>query len=185
MRRQHTALTCVVGAFLRHTDRACELIAYEPSYAHDGCRTPGHRKHPGLRRAQHVDQAEGDGLRHRSAPNLLVHVRWRTVGSEGYEGYERLSCPTATWTASLVIGGKPPYPPQFRAKAIQLARTSERPRAQIAREWGVTGETLLDADSSRRIWTRGIATLDCRATHRRSCADCSARTLSCARSAKS
>jgi transposase len=42
---------------------------------------------------------------------------------------------------------KPPYPPEFRAGAIQLARTSGKPRAQIARELGVTGETL-------RLWLK-------------------------------
>jgi transposase len=37
---------------------------------------------------------------------------------------------------------KPPYPPEFRVEAIRLARTSGKPRAQIARELGVTGETV-------------------------------------------
>src|SRR5260221_14715366 len=36
----------------------------------------------------------------------------------------------------------PPYPPEFRAEAIRLARTSGKPHAQIARELGMTGETL-------------------------------------------
>src|SRR5262245_45015201 len=40
-----------------------------------------------------------------------------------------------------------PYPPQFRAEAIRLARTSGKPRAQIARELGLTGETL-------RLWVK-------------------------------
>jgi transposase len=40
-----------------------------------------------------------------------------------------------------------PYPPEFRAEAIRLARTSDKPRAQIARELGLTGETL-------RLWVK-------------------------------
>jgi transposase len=42
---------------------------------------------------------------------------------------------------------KPPYPPEFRVEAMRLARTSGKPRAQIARELGVTGETL-------RLWLK-------------------------------
>jgi len=42
---------------------------------------------------------------------------------------------------------KPPYPPEFRAEAIRLARTSGKPHAQIARELGMTGETL-------RLWLK-------------------------------
>jgi transposase len=41
----------------------------------------------------------------------------------------------------------PPYPPEFRAEAIRLARTSGKPRAQVARELGLTGETL-------RLWVK-------------------------------
>ncbi len=37
---------------------------------------------------------------------------------------------------------KPPYPPEFRAEATRLARTSGKPHAQVARELGMTGETL-------------------------------------------
>src|SRR5260370_21344801 len=36
----------------------------------------------------------------------------------------------------------PPYPPEFRAEGIRLARTSGKPHAEIARELGMTGETL-------------------------------------------
>jgi transposase len=39
----------------------------------------------------------------------------------------------------------PPYPPEFRAEAIRLARTGGKPHAQIARELGMTSETL-------RLW---------------------------------
>ena len=35
-----------------------------------------------------------------------------------------------------------PYPPEFRAEALRLVRTSKRPRALIARELGLTAETL-------------------------------------------
>jgi transposase len=34
------------------------------------------------------------------------------------------------------------YPPEFRAEAIRLARTSRKPNTQIARERGMTTETL-------------------------------------------
>lgn len=42
---------------------------------------------------------------------------------------------------------KPPYPVEFRAEAIRLARTSGRPCAEIAQELGLTAETL-------RIWVK-------------------------------
>ena len=42
---------------------------------------------------------------------------------------------------------KPPYPAEFRAEAIRLARTSGRPRTEIARDLGLTAETL-------RIWLK-------------------------------
>jgi len=50
----------------------------------------------------------------------------------------------------------PPYAPAFHAEAIQLARTSGRPRAAIARDLGMTAETLrlwlkqADLDAGRR-----------------------------------
>src|SRR5258706_14945919 len=40
-----------------------------------------------------------------------------------------------------------PYAPEFRAEAIRLARTSGKPHTQIARELGMTGETL-------RLWLK-------------------------------
>jgi transposase len=40
-----------------------------------------------------------------------------------------------------------PYPPEFRREAIQLARTSGTPHAQLARELGITDETL-------RLWLK-------------------------------
>lgn len=51
---------------------------------------------------------------------------------------------------------RPPYPPEFGAEAIQLARTSGRPHAEIARDLGMTAETLrlwlkqVDLDQGRR-----------------------------------
>ena len=41
----------------------------------------------------------------------------------------------------------PPYPPECRAEAIRLARTSGKPHAEMARELGMTGETL-------RLWLK-------------------------------
>ena len=43
-----------------------------------------------------------------------------------------------------------PYPPEFRARAIELTRTSGRPSAQLARELGLNVETL-------RLWVRQAA----------------------------
>jgi transposase len=40
-----------------------------------------------------------------------------------------------------------PYPPEFRAEAIRLVRTSGKPRSKIARELGLTSETL-------RLWVK-------------------------------
>ena len=40
-----------------------------------------------------------------------------------------------------------PYPPEFRAEAIRLARTSGKSHSQIAQDLGLTGETL-------RLWLK-------------------------------
>jgi transposase len=37
---------------------------------------------------------------------------------------------------------KPPYPPEFRAEAIQLMRSSQKPLARISRELGVSEQSL-------------------------------------------
>jgi transposase len=37
---------------------------------------------------------------------------------------------------------KPPYPPEFRAEAIELVRLSGKPVAQLARDLGVSDMTL-------------------------------------------
>lgn len=37
---------------------------------------------------------------------------------------------------------KPPYPPEFRREAVELARVSEKPIGQLAKDLGVSGQTL-------------------------------------------
>ena len=37
---------------------------------------------------------------------------------------------------------KSPYPPEFRREAVQLVRTSDRSIAQVARDLGVSDQTL-------------------------------------------
>jgi len=41
----------------------------------------------------------------------------------------------------------PPYPPEFRAEAVRLTRTSSKSMAQIARELEISSETL-------RLWRK-------------------------------
>ncbi|MEW6724503.1 MAG: transposase [Bacillota bacterium] len=36
----------------------------------------------------------------------------------------------------------PPYPAEFRARAVELVRTSDKPIPEIAREQGISGEEL-------------------------------------------
>ena len=43
----------------------------------------------------------------------------------------------------------PPYPPEFRAEAVRLARTSGKSMAQIARELEISSETL-------RLWRKQV-----------------------------
>lgn len=51
---------------------------------------------------------------------------------------------------------KSPYPPEFRREAVQLARTSERSIAQVARDLGISNQTLrnwikqADVDAGKR-----------------------------------
>lgn len=51
---------------------------------------------------------------------------------------------------------RPPYPPEFREEAVRLARESGKPAAQIARDLGVSYESLrhwvkqADLDAGRR-----------------------------------
>ena len=42
---------------------------------------------------------------------------------------------------------RPPYPPEFKAEAVTLARSSEKPLSELARDLGVSTETL-------RNWTK-------------------------------
>lgn len=37
---------------------------------------------------------------------------------------------------------RPPYPPEFRAEAVRLAKTSEESIAQVARDLGVSDQSL-------------------------------------------
>jgi transposase len=37
---------------------------------------------------------------------------------------------------------RPPYPPEFRQEAVRLVQSSGKPLAAIARDLGVSGETL-------------------------------------------
>jgi len=37
---------------------------------------------------------------------------------------------------------KPPYPPEFRREALELIKISDRPISQIAKDLGVTDQTL-------------------------------------------
>ena len=37
---------------------------------------------------------------------------------------------------------KPPYPPEFRREALELIRISDKPISQIAKDLGVTDQTL-------------------------------------------
>ena len=51
---------------------------------------------------------------------------------------------------------KPPYPPEFRREAVQITRTSGRSIAQVARDLGVSNQTLrnwikqADVDAGKR-----------------------------------
>jgi transposase-like protein len=41
-----------------------------------------------------------------------------------------------------VANSKPPYPPGFRREALELLKLSEKPIAQIAKDLGVSEQTL-------------------------------------------
>lgn len=51
---------------------------------------------------------------------------------------------------------RPPYPPEFRAEAIRLVKTSGEPIARIAEDLGISGQTLRnwvaqdDVDAGRK-----------------------------------
>jgi transposase len=48
---------------------------------------------------------------------------------------------------------RPPYPPEFRAEAVKLARSSEKPLSELARDLGVSTETLRNWTKQQRIDT--------------------------------
>src|SRR6059058_5673646 len=64
-------------------------------------------------------------------PVSLTLSRW---GSKPRKGVE-------------VPNTRPPYPPEFRQEAVRLVQSSGRAQSQIARELGISGETL-------RSWVR-------------------------------
>ena len=78
----------------------------------------------------------------------------------------------------------PAYPPEFRAEAVRLARTSGKPYTQIARELGMSLETLrhwlkqADLDAGNRH--DGLTTEE-----RRNYGACAKRTGSCGKSGRS
>ncbi len=37
---------------------------------------------------------------------------------------------------------RPPYPPEFKTEAVKLARSSQKPLSELARDFGVSTETL-------------------------------------------
>lgn len=65
----------------------------------------------------------------------------------------------------------PPYPPQFRAEAVELARTSSKSIPQLARDLGISDQALRDwlkqADSDAGRGQPGDLTTDERAELRR------------------
>ncbi len=46
---------------------------------------------------------------------------------------------------------RPPYPPEFKAEAVKLARSSEKPISELARDLGVSTETLRNWTKQRQI----------------------------------
>lgn len=56
---------------------------------------------------------------------------------------------------------RPPYPPEFRAEAVKLARSSEKPLSELARDFGVSTETLRNWLRQQQIDTgkrKGVTT---------------------------
>ncbi len=54
-----------------------------------------------------------------------------------------------------------PYPPKFRAEAVKLARSSEKPLSELARDFGVSTETLRNWLRQQQIDTgkrKGVTT---------------------------
>jgi transposase len=46
-----------------------------------------------------------------------------------------------------------PYPPEFRAEAVKLARSSEKPLSELARDLGVCAQTLRNWIKQQQIDT--------------------------------
>ncbi len=46
---------------------------------------------------------------------------------------------------------RPPYPPEFRAEAVKLARSSQKPLSEIARDLGVSPESLRNWVKQERV----------------------------------
>ena len=46
---------------------------------------------------------------------------------------------------------RPPYPPEFRAEALKLARSSDKPLSEIARDLGVSAESLRNWLKQERV----------------------------------
>jgi transposase len=42
---------------------------------------------------------------------------------------------------------KPPYPPEFRREALELIKISDKPISQIAKDLGVTDQTLRNLEA--------------------------------------
>jgi transposase len=58
---------------------------------------------------------------------------------------------------------RPPYPPEFRSEAVKLARSSEKPLSELARDFGVSTETLRNWLRQQQIDTgkrKGVTTDD-------------------------
>ena len=58
---------------------------------------------------------------------------------------------------------RPPYPPEFRTEAVKLARSSEKPLSELARDFGVSTETLRNWLRQQQIDTgkrKGVTTDD-------------------------
>ena len=56
---------------------------------------------------------------------------------------------------------RPPYSPEFRTEAVKLTRSSEKPLSELARDFGVSTETLRNWLRQQQIDTgkrKGVTT---------------------------
>ena len=73
------------------------------------------------------------------ASALAMPIRWRWLGFPRFDGHFR---------NGTGVPGKEPscqranYTPEFRAEAVRLYRTSDRPLAEIAADLGISRESL-------------------------------------------